>query len=460
MIIFPKNRFQKLVSYAFERSLPTLQYAIWNPVTYHARKSGWTEQEKLHHNFWRGDYMMYHSYAQSMHPMGYLERSRADAFVRRVEDILPGIECPEWALHHKRAVDFDFEGAMNPYKAMDIVEEESTPKTHYGISYPTSICHVGNYRYLIGYWAQRLFYNEEIKGNLQNGYYTEEQKKNLNSFYANRGDYQKVNKKNLTPEEVQERQKNIDKWTKLIQTHYPEVNNYKFHAAPAKFDEPYYDRTVKDIINAIFIQKWSNALERGVFSQEELQSVYEFFLHQRDDVFWTKSEEDGLYHPTGLYQKFVKTLNVPSVFELDKYTSKVVEAQYNDKLQINYGINYSTVDQFRRQHARFLKDLYASNKLSAGDIKRLRALVSEEVYNPLFRSKTKSLSSGTSGSYVVAAYKEKGGAVLDALEDLHKQTQEELYFINRENQENFLARLRTVVKSQPFHASTVPKVEF
>jgi hypothetical protein len=460
MIIYPKNKFQQLVSFAFERSMPTLQYFVWNPMTYHARRMGWTEQEKLYHNFFRGSNMMYHSYAQSIHPMGYLERQRADAFIRRLEDVLPGMEAPEWAHHHRRAVDFDFEGAVNPLIAMDVVNQENTPKTHYGLAYPSGVSHVGNYRYLLGFWAQRLFFNEEIKGSAKEGYYTEEQKKNLNSWYATPEDYKKLEINNKTKEELEEYIKNSDKWMKNIETFYPEYKNYKVHATPNKFREPYYERTVQDITQAIFIQKWTSALEKKVFTPEEVQGIYEFYIHQRDEVFWTASEEDGLFHPTALYAKFQKTLDLPNVFDLEKFTSKVVEEQYRDLLQINYGINFATVEQFRRQHLKFIQELNEKKDIPNSEVKRLRVLISEEVYNPLFRNKASDHAKGALGSYVVAAYKQNGASAIEAFELLQAQTADELHFINRENQEAYLNRIRNVVKTFPINTTPVVKVQF
>jgi len=460
MIIYPKNKFEKALSYVFERSMPTLQYFIWNPMTYYARKMGWTEQEKLYHQFWRGSNMIYHSYAQAIHPSAYLERQRADAFIRRLEDVLPGMEAPEWAHHNRRAVDFDYEGMMAPFKAMDVATQEMTPKTHYGLPYPSGISHVGNYRYLLGYWAQRLFFNEEVRGTAKDGYYTEEQKKNLGSWYSTSEDYTKLQLQNKTKEELDEYIKQSDRWINLVETFYPEYKNYKVAETPSKFREPYYERTVQDISNAIFIQKWMNAQESRVFSNDELQSVYEFYLHQRDEVFWTISNEDGLYHPTSLYNKFVKALNLPNVFELEKYTAKVVEEQYNDKLQMNYGINFSTVEQYRRQHLKFVQELNEKKDIPNHEVKRLRALISEEVYNPLFRQRASDHAKGSLGSYVVAAYKNNGASAIDALESIQSQTAEELHFINRENNEAFLARIRNIVKTFPLNAVTVPKVRF
>ncbi len=459
MVIFPKNKFQKFVSYAFERSMPTLQYFIWNPMTYHARKSGWTEQEKLYHNFWRGDFMIYHSYAQSMHPLAYNERQRADQFFRRLEDVLPGIEAPEWAQQHRRGVDFDFDGMMNPYRAMETVYQESTPKTHYGTTYPSAISHVGNYRFLLGVWAQRLFFNEDIKGNLKDGYYTEEQKKNLNSWYSTAEDFNKLNNLSRTKEQIEEDNKNIEKWIKNFDTFYPEYKNYKVNAAPAKFREPYFERTVEDIANSIFISKWMNALEKKVFSSNEIQQIYEFFIHQRDDVFWNQSEEDGLFKPTELYNKFIKELNLPNVFQLEKYTSKVVEEQYKDLQQINYGINFTTVETFKRQHLKFLSEVTDKN-ISSTDLKQIRSFITEEVYNPLFRQKVAQFAKGAQGSYVVAAYKANGTSALKELETLHAQTKDELHFINRENHNAYVSRLRNVVKTFPFNATPVPEVRF
>ena len=422
MVFFPKNKFQKVVSFAFERSLPTLQYFVWNPMTYYARRSGWTEQEKLYNNFFRGDNIMYHSYAQSLHPLAFNERQRADNFFRRVETLIPGITAPEWAQHHRRAVDFDFEGAMNTFKAINIVDQESTPKPHYGQNYPSAVSHVGNQRFMLGYWAQRLFFNEELRGNLQRGYYTEGHKKVLNSWYANTDDNEVLRYPNRTEQEWKEEEANCEKWIKNIETFYPEYKNYKVPVTPERLNEPYYMRNVEDITNAIFIQNWTNALEKNTFTKNEVQGIYEFYLHQRDEVFWTLNEEDGVYNPTDLYKKYVKTLNLPNIFELEKYSATVVDNQYRDKLQHNYSINFSTVEAYKRQHLKFLGEISERKDWNTLDLKRVRSLITEEVYNPLFRTRIAGSAKGATGSYVVAALKEKS---LDDLENVHRTVVDE-----------------------------------
>jgi hypothetical protein len=460
MIFFPKNAFEQAFSNTFERMLPTLQYIVWNPITRWARASGWTEQEKMGHNFFRGGNMMYHSYAQSIHPMAYLERSRADNYFRRVETILPGIQAPDWAQHQKRAVDFDFEGALNPYRAMNIVEQESTPKPHYGNAYPSSISHIGNYRYLLGYWAAKFFHNEVPRGTLGRGYYTPEHLEVLDSWYANCENNQQLRNKEKTQEELENMKHQAQKWIKNINQFFPEYANIEPQNLTTLIEEPYLERTVEEIANSIFLQKWVNSLENKTFSDKEVQDIYEFYVHNNDSVFWVVNDEDGLYHATPLYTKYVKAMGLPNVFDLNKYTARVVEQQYKDILTNNYNINLNTVEQFRRQHNKYVSELKQKDEVSAINHKRLRILITEEVYNPIYRKRLAEKAGDASGSYVVHLFNNHGVAALDELENLHKEIQQQLPFLNKEVHNNYLARIRNIVKTFPFKQAKTETKKF
>jgi len=453
MIFFPKNAFQKIVSNTFERMLPTLQYIVWNPITRYARSSGWTEQEKCYHNFFRGGNIMYHSIAQSMHPLAYIERARADNFFRRVETILPGIEVPDWAHQEKRAVDIDFEGALNPFRALNIIDQESTPKPHYGHPYPSSINHIGNYRQLLGYYAQRLFFNENLRGNMLTGKYSDSKKKSVNSWYATADNKYLLDLQNMSQEELGVLKSQAEQWVKNIDQFFPEYRNLTYPEPTHIVYEPYLKRTVDDICNHIFISKWIDAMERKLFTAEDYQKIYEFYLHQQDHVFWTLNQEDGQYHPTTLYLKFIKIFSLPNVFELNKYTARVVEQQYKDSLTNNYGINLNTVEQFRKQHQKIISELNRIAKemnISHADIKRLRLFITEEVYNPLFRKKLIKKPDDARDSMILELFQKHGIDILDDFEKIHNITKEELFFMNKEIQENFMIRMRNIVKSFPF----------
>lgn len=461
MIFFPKNAFEQAVSNTFERMLPGLQYFVWNPITRWARASGWTEQEKIAHNFFRGGNMMYHSFAQSIHPLAHNERQRGDQFFRRLETTLPGIQAPDWAQHQKRAVDFDYEGMMNPYRAMSIVEQESTPKPHYGYGYPSSICHIGNYRYLLGYWAAKFFYNEEPRGTSTRGYYTDEHKEVMDSWYASCENNEQLRDHGKSAEELQDMKYQAEKWIKNINQFFPEYANIEGPKSSTIIEEPYLERTVEEISNSIFLQKWSNAIENKVFSDNEVQNIYEFYVHNNDSVFWVINEEDGQYVPTPLYTKFVQTLSLPNVFELKKYTARVVEQQYKDTLTQNYSITLNTVEQYRKQHNKFIAELGKQKEnLSSLDHKRLRILITEEVYNPIFRKGISEKASGATGSYVVNLFNSNGVAVLEELENLHKEIQQQLPFLNREVNNNYLARLRSIVKTFAFKQTQTETKKF
>jgi len=458
MIFFPKNRFERLVSNFFESSLPTLQYCLWNPVTYWARVGGWTEQEKLYHNFWRGDYIQYHIQTQSMHPSAFIERHRADAFYRRVRTFLPGCTLPDWAKHTHRAVDFDYEGAMNPFRAQATVLRESTPKPHYGYSFPSSLCHIGNWRWTLGRFASRYFYNEEIRGGVSTtGAVNETDRNKMNSWYNDAEGRQYALQNEMTPEEIEEESRQAERWIKNIEEFFPEQSNYKFPKNLNRVEEPYFLRSLNNVLQAIFIQRYVKVMKEGVFTSHEMQQIYQFFLHHNMEQFFKL--EDNTYTPTELYTKFVDTFNLPNVFNLDKYTARVVEEQYLDTWQENYNVTVETVESYSRVYNNLLSQV----NFECQDMNRgARMYLTEEVYNPLFKYLVMQ-SAGldeSSESVVVRTLNAHGKQGLDVLKRCSQEAQEQLYFISPEKQKEFMTNVRTVVKTFPFQAYNIPKVQF
>jgi hypothetical protein len=459
IVIFPKNKLEKMISKIVESSMPSMQYFVWNPMTYWARKSGWTEQEKLYHNFFRGDFIMYQTITQAMHPQAFLERQRADAFMRRVETFLPGVECPEWAQHHRRAVDFDYEGMLNPIRAQDLIMQEATPKPHYGNNYPSSLLHWGNWRFIAGFWAKRLFYNEEIKGNIKDGQYSKSKLKQIDSWYADTQERHILLQNEMSPQEIDERIQNAEKWIKNIDTFFPEYQNYKLPTIVSKISEPYFLRNLQNVLDSIFTQKWMNALNTEVFTSDEIQNIYEFYLQQRDDVFFQLNSEDGLYSATPLYLKFVETMCVPNIFELEKYTSMVVEEQYSDLQQSKYHVSIETVENFSSTYRKFVKQLpvFENGVL----YKNALDSISEEVYSPLFKLKLEQLiGESVNGSLVAHYLNLKGADGLSDLKSITHECNEEMHIISREVKENFFLRVRNIVKTFPFKSQSVPEVKF
>ncbi len=449
---------EKAMSNIFESSMPTLQYIFWNPLTYWARQGGWTEQEKLYHNFFRGDYILWNMQAQSMHPSAFIERHRADSFYRRVRTFLPGCEMPEWAKHTNRAVDFDYEGMLNPFRAQATVLRESTPKPHYGYAYPSSICHIGNWRWSLGRFMSRYFYNEEIRGGVATGgRVTDNEKEMMNSWYADSEG--RWNLEANTPEQTEAIRTQAERWIKNIKEFYPEQSNYKKPATLDRVDEPYFMRSLTNVIHAIFIGKWSDAIRNNAFTNEELQSVYEFYLQERDDVFFNKDSE-GVYHATQLYNKFVTYMGLPNVMELDKYTARVVEDQYLDKWQQNYNVTIDTVESYGRVYKSLLKSL---PNFECTDMNRqARAYLTEEVYNPLFKLSLMNSEglSESSESVVGRILSSKGQEGLEVLARTSSEVSEQLHFLTPEVNDNVMKRIRGVVKTFPFKAYNVPKVQF
>merc|ERR1711976_4470 len=157
--------------------------------------------------------------------------------------------------------------------------------------------------------------------------------------------------------------------------------------------------------------------------------------------------------------KFRTTLNLPNVFELDKYTSRVVEQQYLDNWQDNYNETVETVRNYSRVHKQLVRQL--PNLGSTQAIKRARMYLSEEVYNPLFKflvMQGQSLSGESSA--VVQVLQNQGEQGLEVLAQASREANDTLTFLTPEVHNKFMQRVRNVVRTFPFQAYNVPKVQF
>jgi hypothetical protein len=449
----PKNKLEKFFSLFMERSLPTFQYFVWNPHMRAARESGWTVQEKLFHNFFRINNINYHAYAQAIHPFGYLERQRGDQFIRRVETIIPGMEAPAWAQNWRRAPDFDIESVLNPLLAKDEFSKENTPKPHYN-SPNYQHLHIFNLRYNLGYPAQRLFYNEVVRGDFLKGYFTKTDLQDIDSWYAgNYNNLEVLRRSHLSPEQLKTRDEEAERWRKNIDEFFPEFRNIKKRPDISKFDEPYYERTVNNIRFSILTGKWINAIERNTFTNEEIQNIHHVFLGRGEGLLWEKNA-DGNFEGTALYTKLSKTLNFPDVFALNKFTAKIPEKQFLDQLDRNLGINFRTVDAYRNRHIKYINSI--NKNINNEQVARaVRKFVSEEVYNPLFRQKVvKSfkLSPSSDNDSAVAALLQANinTETLNNLDQLYQESKDQLAIFSTENQQAFLSHVRKVVSTFTF----------
>lgn len=458
-----------MLSSAFESCLPGLTYLIWRPIIEEARAKGWTLQESLYHRFWRGENIMYHIHAQMMHPMPYLERQRADVY-RRFGTLLNGSKVPEWAYHHKRAVDFDFAGFENPMRGNEEVMHEMTPKPHYGNPNYMSVSHFINTRWFAGFWAQKMFFNEKPRGNILTGYYKDVDLKVMDGFYARAKNRNDLKDELETEKVVKQTLENKERWDRNFNEFFPEFD-LKRTKAPQKIQEPYYERTVAEIRNSIFLQKWSRALENKTFTTDEHTQIFEFYLHSRSEIFWTQNESDGLFQPTPLYLKFVQTLDLPNVFDINKYTANPPENQYIEKMELNYGINFATVETYRRMHIDYLSQIKENDKVNPLEYKRLRILMGEEVYNPIFRKKlsemratpsqsTDVVESTSHTSFVATMFTEQGVNSLDAMEAAYGEARDQVHFTTREVQEDFMKRVREVVKTFIFKSQQIKNIRY
>ena len=460
-IIYPRNKFEQVYSSLLESSLPTLQYFMWNPLTSSARQQGWTIQEKLFNSYFRNKNVQFHAMGQSLHPWGYIERQRADAFYRRVETMLPGCALPEWAQHSKRAPNFDFESVAKTFESYRSVYEEATPSPHYNTPNYFALQHLGNQRWFMGYWAQRLFFNEKPRGNLgptNVGQVTKEDLALMDNWYGS--DRNNINERlKLMSESERERwNSQAERWTNNIHRHFPEFANIKCEPTNHKYIEPSYERNMDDIRDSIFASKCMSLFESNTFSQQEIQSLYEYFIGGEDGEhnLFVVSEEDGYHHGTELYQKFIKEFNLPDIFKIQRVSARTPDQTWLDRLDNNWNINFYTVDSYRKLFTKLISKFNPadySTTVSSRE-QEVRNLVSEEVYNALFRKQIQSQFSvqgelGDGQSVVLAVLKKDENAI-DSLFKLQDDTRNAFPIANRGVRNEFLRKIRGYLKTRPF----------
>lgn len=377
-LYFPKNAFDRFLGNVYERCLPGFQYFIWNEQVKWARYHGYTLAEKMQHSWRSAPNVMLHALAQTIHPWGYLENQRRDQFIRKVTVLLPGIECPDWAQENKRVSDYDLNSTMAPKIAFTEVLRESTPTPHILPPNYTALHHILNQRFNLGNPAQRLFYNEELRGD----YYsqtilTKSDKAQIHGWYADAQKESQVDRiKAMSDSERAEYLKNKERWDNNFKNFYPELHVVKYNPVMHKYDEPHYERNVNDIRVSVFTSKWEDALHRGVFTTDEIHEVHSFFLEDNTNAFFQRAHHDSDYEATPLFKKFQKELDFPDLHKIDRFTTYPPEKQFYDIMDKNWGINFDTVDAFKRNYLTMLSNNSDSN---------INSLVLEEVYNPVFR---------------------------------------------------------------------------
>jgi len=462
-IIFPRTKFEQVYSNLVESMLPTLQYFMWNPLVASARQGGWTIQEKLYNNYFRNRNIYFHAYAQSLHPWGYLERQRADGFFRRVETMIPGAELPEWAQHSNRVPNFDFESVAKTFESYRSVYEEATPSPHYNTPNYFCIQHFGNQKFFLGYWGQRLFYNEKPTGNLgptNCGTVTKEDLELMNNWYGSDRNNTHERLKLMSESERERFHKQTERWNKNILTHFPEFNNIKVETSNHKFHDPGYERNMDDIRDAIFTSKCMSVFESNVFSQAEIQSIIEYFITpEGDSNFFYVNEDDGYHHGTELYHKFIKEFNLPDIFKINKISAKPPEQVFLDRLDRNWNINFYTVDNYRKLNNKLVSRFKPQDfsEAVANRSREVLNLISEEVYNALFRKQAQALfgvrAELNEGESVVLAALRKDENAFDALFKLQEESRTAFPVANRQVRNEFLKKIRGYLRTRPYDPS-------
>lgn len=377
-LIFPKNFFDKLIGSVYEKFLPSIQFFIWNEKVQWARESGYTLTENFFHHFRHANAITMHAIGQMLHPYGLLNAQRRDQMIRRTETLLPGIEIPDWAQETRRVHDLDYESVMAPFKATNEVNRESTPAPHINFSTFTTVHNIFEGRWQMGYSAQRLYFNEELRGDFyRNGLITENERKIIHGWYGDsQGHSQKDRIDGLPENERAEVLKRMERWTSNFRKYFPEVfDSVKTNKIEHKYEEPYYERNMNDIRGSIFTSKWLDAIERRVFNEDDQKNIEKCLLEGDNHGFFTIS--DGEVKGNETYIRFIKEFNLPDVLKLDRISAYPPEKQFIDALDKNWGINFDTVDTYRRLYLQMIKSNNSDSKVNS--------LVLEEVYNPFFR---------------------------------------------------------------------------
>jgi hypothetical protein len=198
--------------------------------------------------------------------------------------------------------------------------------------------------------------------------------------------------------------------------------------------------------------------ESGKFSQDEIQAIYGYFIggEMCESSFFYVCEEDGYHHGTELYYKFIKEFNLPDLFKINKVSARTPEQVFLDRLDNNWNINFNTVDTYRRLFNKLVSKYNAADYSEniATRCRDVRNLVSEEVYNPLFRKQVQSnygvtgdLNSGE--SVVLAALKKDGNAIV-SLFQLQEETRNAFPIATRGVRNEFLRRIRGYLRTRPF----------
>jgi hypothetical protein len=459
ILVFPKNKFERFIGNTFERFLPGFEFFCYNEEIKWARELGYTLGEKLHHGWRHTHPVVMHGLGQMANPFGFMETQRRDQFIRKIAVLMPGIEAPDWAQECKRVTDWDVNSILIPMEIDRQIKREATPAPHNGVSDFNALQNLFNHFFNFGIYAQRLFYNEELTGDYRRtGKLTNSDREQIFGWYADaQRDSQRDRINALTEEERVDHFKQVERWNKNFTKHFPEYFRQRKHFQVLhKYEEPYYERNMGNIRTSIFTQKWQEAIDKKVFEDEEIRQIYEFFLGGSTEVFFTRQNADDEYQPTPIYTKFIKELDFPDFFSIDRFTSYTPEHQFYDKLDEKWGIDFDTVDAYKRLYLQMIKN----NKNS-----ELNAFILEEIYNPVFRQILihevsqnssqaelqpieKSLSSSQTESYTIKAYEK--GISLEDLKALAIKAQENATLTSQKSLDDMInSQVRTVVKS--FH---------
>lgn len=323
---------------------------------------------------------------------------------------------------------------------MDDLHADTTPSPHYNTPNYTAIQHLVSSRYIGPYYGRRYFYNEQVKGDFVNsGKLDSVDREVMDDFYARDRNLPFLRYTKLDKDQQEYYQKRSDYWRERIFEFFP--NLLKVDTKPLykmQLSNPYFQRSLEDMRDTVWINNLGKLLNENYFKESELTQVIQALIHGNDSVFYATDSKGTRLAATPLYEKFNKGMDIPSVFDLKKFSGKTPREQFLSELDERWNINFYTVTQFAnnmRTQASHVNLLEADPRVENVS-RRVRALINEDCINPTYRQHLSKLTSSNKQLN------------LEDAERLKTEVMEKFYLSNRKLRNDFIDRMQSVIAEQ------------
>lgn len=324
--------------------------------------------------------------------------------------------------------------------ALDDIHADTTPSPHYNTPNYTAIQHLVSSRYIGPYYGRRYFYNEQVKGDFINsGKLDSVDHEVMNDFYARDRNLPFLRYTKLDKDQQEFYKERQNYWRQRIFEFFP--NLLKVDTQPLykmQLSNPYFQRSLEDMRDAVWINNLNKLIVDNYFKESEMRQVIQALIHGDDSVFYTQDSNGNGFAASELYNKFNKGMDIPSVFELKKFSGKTPREQFLAAVDERWNINFYTVSQFAnnlRTNASNINLLEADPR-EENESRRVRTLINEELINSTFRQHLKSIT------------KDNQQLNLSEAEQLKTQVNEKFYLSSRKLRNDFIDRMQSVIAGQ------------